>query len=121
MPLISPTVKNSIGQLRSAVIPYSISIIYEYTDGSGKNTYFDLPKIWKDEGLEDDMESYLKDLMILMNDLIKSYAMSDDYGEFSKRKELWTSIINGKEIREFMTSPNSLKILKKYTIENVVN
>lgn len=108
--------KNSIGQLRSAVIPYSISVIYHYTDGTKRNSCFDLLKIWKNEGLEDDISEYLKDLMILMNDLIKKYSLSDDYGEYSKRKELWSSIIHSMEIKNFLGTSNSQKILNKYTI-----
>jgi len=106
---------NSIGQLRSAVIPYSLSIIYKYTDGSVNSRYFDLLNIWKNEGLTDDLVEYLRTLMILMNDLIKKYSLSDDYGEYSKRKELWTNILNSIEIKNFMEKSNSKLILEKYT------
>ena len=112
--------KNAIGQIRSAVIPYSISVIYKYTDGAENSLKFDLNKIWKSEGLENDIAFYLKELMELMNELIKTYAVSDDYGEYSKKFELWNSIINSDEIKDFMKSSNSLKILKKYTISEKV-
>lgn len=103
----------AIGQIRSAVIPYSLSIIYINTDLKGKN--FDMSKIWKNEGLEDDLSKYLYDLMVLMNNLIKKYSLSDDLGEYSKKIELWNSIRNCKEIKEFMSKNDSIIIFKKYT------
>lgn len=105
--------KNAIGQIRSAVIPYSLSILYQYTDKTGDN--FDMSRIWRQEGLEEDLAQFLYDLMLLMNDLIKQYSLSDDYGEYSKKVELWESIKNCKEIVAFMNTPNSIKILDKYT------
>ena len=50
---------NSMGQLRSAVVPYTLSIIYMITDGDKKAPSFDLLKIWINEGLENDLETYL--------------------------------------------------------------
>ena len=107
--------KNSMGQLRSAVIPYALSIIYINTDGSNKNIRFNLARIWKHEGLEDDLAEYFGRLMLLMNDLIKKYSTSDDYGSASKKIELWDSIKGCNEIETFLLSENSKKILEKYT------
>lgn len=107
------TGKNAIGQIRSAVIPYSLSVLYEFTDKKGNN--FDMSRIWREEGLETDLSQFLYDLMLLLNDLIKQYSLSDDYGEYSKKAELWESIRECKEIAAFMDSPNSIKILTKYT------
>jgi len=104
--------KNAIGQIRSAVIPYSLSVLHQYTDKVGKP--FDMSKIWRQEGLEDDLGQFLYDLMYLMNDLIKQYSLSDDYGEYSKKPELWKSIKNCKEVEAYMSNPNSVKILEKY-------
>ena len=109
--------KNAIGQLRSAVVPYAISILYAHTEGNKKNDKtFDLSKLWNKEGVEDYLEVYLKSLMILINDLIKKYAKSDDLGENSKKKELWDDISTSKEITEFIQSSNSIQILDKYSI-----
>ena len=109
--------KNAMGQLRSAVIPYALSILYLYTDGSNKGKRFDLSKIWKNEGLEDNLSEYLKTLMLLLNKLIKKYSLSDDYGEYSKKPELWNRIKSSPEIKKFMSTSNSRDILKKYAIK----
>jgi hypothetical protein len=114
---IHGTRNNAVGQLRSAVVPYAISILYAHTEGNKKNhKTFDLSKLWSKEGVEDDFEVYLKSLMILINDLIKKYAKSDDLGEYSKKKELWDDISTSKEILEFMQTSNSALIFEKYSI-----
>jgi hypothetical protein len=112
--------KHSIGQIRSAVVPYAISVLYIYTDGAKMGKQFDLAKIWKKEKLEDDLISFFTELMKLMNDLIKKYSESDDYGEYAKSKKLWDSISVSKEINEFMASQFSQNILRKYLIEEKV-
>lgn len=114
MEKIYGTGKNAIGQIRSAVIPYSLSILYEYTDKIQKE--FNMSKVWKEEGLEDVFIDFLLELMILINDLIKKYAESDDYGEYSKKSELWASIRNSLEIREFMLRKHNTDILNRYII-----
>ncbi len=108
--------KNSMGQLRSAVVPYTISTLFSYTDGDKKAPSFDLIKIWMNEGLEGDLETFLTSLLKQMNELIKDYSDSDDYGEFSKKQELWERIINSKEIKELMSSNTVNSLLTKYGI-----
>lgn len=109
--------KNSMGQLRSAVIPYSLSVLYQHTDHTQKK-YFDMGRIWKNEGLEEDLHFFIEQLMIMMNELIKKYSLSEDYGEYSKKEQLWKSISCSNEISDFMSSDNALKILSKYTKAN---
>ncbi|MGZ5282011.1 MAG: AIPR family protein, partial [Bacteroidia bacterium] len=108
--------KYAMGQIRSAVIPYSISTIYTFTDGANQGTQFDLLKIWKKEKLEDDLITFFTDLMKLMNELIKKYSESEDYGEYAKNKKLWDDIRASKEIDKFMSSTIALEILRKYSI-----
>ncbi len=108
--------KNSMGQIRSAVVPYTISIMYIYTDGAKEGKQFDLSKIWKKEKLEEDLITFFRELMGLMNELIKTYSESDDYGEYSKNKKLWENISVSKEIEKFMTSKISQQILSKYSV-----
>lgn len=114
---IHGTRNNAIGQLRSAVVPYAISVLYTHTEINKKNDKtFDLLKLWNKEGVDEDLAVYLKLLMILINDLIKKYAKSDDLGEYSKKKELWDDISMSKEMSEFLQSNNSSKIFEKYSI-----
>lgn len=107
---------NSMGQIRSATVPYAISVIYSFTDGKRNGIFFDLSKIWMKEGIDEELSIYLVDLLKLVNDLIKKYSLSEDYGEYSKRKELWDMIIKSPEIKEFMETKNSKKIFEKYCI-----
>ncbi|WP_084625895.1 AIPR family protein [Flavobacterium soli] len=108
--------KNSMGQIRSAVIPYSISILYKYFDGGKGDKVFDLYKIWNSEGLGTDLTQYMTNLMRLTNELIKKYSQSDDLGEYSKKKELWDDISLSKEILGFLGTDDSKLIFEKYSI-----
>ena len=108
--------KNSLGQLRAAVIPYVLAVLYMYTDASPSGKYFNLDKIWKEEGFEQDLYEYLKVHMLLMNDLIKKYSASEDYNEYSKKTELWASIRDCQEIKNMMTNEITSSIFKKYTL-----
>ncbi|MFI5452590.1 AIPR family protein [Pedobacter sp. UC225_61] len=108
--------KNSMGQLRSAVVPYSIAVLFASTTGSKSKDSFDLRKIWQDERIDDNLIQMLTELMSLMNILIKQYSESEDYGEYSKRKELWERILSSKEIDNFTNTANYLKAISKYTI-----
>ena len=108
------TGKNAIGQIRSAVIPYTLSVLYEHTDKIGKP--FNMSKVWKEEKLEESLGDFLLDLMVLMNDLIKQYSQSDDFGEYSKKPELWESIRACPEVLAFMGCEGSLKILERYGV-----
>jgi len=110
--------KNAIGQIRSAAIPYAISCLYELSAGQDNGKRFDLARIWRNEGIEDDLQVYLRSLLQLMNDLIKKYSLSDDLGEYSKKPELWNAIRNSQELNGFIESTDSTKILDSYLIES---
>lgn len=105
-----------MGQLRSAVVPYSISVLYKYADGNKFGSPFDLLKVWLNEGLQDDLDAFFTNLLQKMNDLIKRYSKSDDFGEYSKKQELWEDILKSGEIKEFMNSNSVQKLLDKYCI-----
>jgi hypothetical protein len=107
---------SAMGQLRSAVVPYSLSIVYEHTTGNKKGKPFDLLKIWKAEKLDDDLQKVFKRLMELMNNLIKQYAKSDDLGEYAKRQELWEDIVASKEIAVFIGEQSVETVLRRYSI-----
>lgn len=104
--------KSAIGQLRSAVIPYAMSLIYMQAIRLGRE--FNFLKVWRDEGLSQEMEAFAKSLMVLVNNLIKKYSLSDDFGEYSKKEELWESIESSKEIESFFNSADAEKLLASY-------
>ena len=108
-----------MGQLRSAVVPYTLSVLFMITDADKKEPSFDLLKIWLNEELESDLEAYLTQLLKLVNELIKKYSESDDYGEYSKKEELWKRISLSKEIKEFTSTGDTAKIIDKYGISKV--
>lgn len=108
--------KNAMGQLRSAVVPYTISILYVNTSGSKNGIIFDLLKIWQQEGLDQELKNLLTKLMELVNELIKKYSSSEDYGEYSKRKDLWDLIYQSKEIKNFINSTIFINSIKRYSV-----
>jgi hypothetical protein len=108
--------KNAIGQIRSAAVPYAISCLYEMSDGAKNGKHFDLARIWKNEGIDETLQVFLKNLLQLINDLIKTYSLSDDLGEYSKKSELWEAIKKSKELKAFMDSSDSKKIMNAYCV-----
>jgi hypothetical protein len=108
--------KKSIGQIRAAVIPYSLSVIFKYTDGTKSADNFDLIKVWKSEGLTDDLRLMFEELLVLMNDLVKAYSKSDDINEYSKKEELWKTISECSEVKKFLRQEHIIKILNTYSI-----
>jgi hypothetical protein len=107
--------KNSIGQLRSAAVPYAIAAIYSFTDGNRNSPNFGLEKLWKMEILDEQFKAMLYELLILMNDLIKKYSLSDDCGEYSKKEELWIAIKSSSELIAFCDSNLFQQELNKYS------
>jgi AIPR protein/Abortive infection phage resistance protein N-terminal domain len=108
--------RGAMGQIRSAAIPYALSCLHMLFDGSGNDHKFNFGLIWSKEDLGDDLREYLRELLQLTNVLIRKYATSDDLGEHSKKPELWNTIKKSKELKEFMSSPNSDKILSHYAL-----
>jgi len=114
---IHGTRNNAIGQLRAAVVPYSISVLYNMFGGSEKrDAKFDLIKLWKSQGIDEKLKIFLKSLMKEMYSLIEKYKSSTDISENTKKKELWESIKRSKELKEFIKSPNALFILENYKL-----
>ena len=113
--IIHGTRNNAIGQLRSAAVPYSISVLFNMFGGTEKrNAKFNLNSIWKSQDLPDDLSYFMKDLMILLYQLIKKYATSDDLGENTKKEELWAKIKKSSEIKSYTSSVDAKKIKEKY-------
>ena len=113
--------KYAIGQLRSAVIPYSMSAIYLNMNADKKKPDFNLELLWNNQNIDDFMKSYFTELMNLINELIKKYAQSDDYGTYSKKEQLWKDISKSIELKKFFESENSLKFIEKYGIPKSKN
>jgi hypothetical protein len=108
---------SAIGQLRSAVVPYTISVIYNMFGGSEKkDAKFDLGRLWKNQEIEDDLKVFLKSIMIQMYLLIDIYKFSTDVSENTKKKELWESIKKSKELKTLLSSENALTIIDNYKI-----
>ena len=105
--------KSAMGQIRSSVIPYSISAIYMNSDGANSSE-FNFFKIWQEQKVSDEFEFFLRKLMLLMNDLIKYYSKSEDFGEYSKKEELWIDISNSLELKQFFITGINNQILGQY-------
>jgi hypothetical protein len=113
---IHGTRNKAIGQLRSAVVPYSISVLYAMFGGTEKREpKFDLESLWKRQEINDNLKTFLKVLMVEMYLLIKKYKLSDDISENTKKRELWELIKKSKELKEFTSSTNAITILESYT------
>ena len=93
--------------------------MYKVTDGNKAAPSWNFMKIWDDEKLESDLESYIKDLLKLMDALIKKYSRDYDCFEYSKKEELWMKINTSKDLNEFINSELTKKIVDKYGISKV--
>lgn len=114
---IHGTRNNAIGQLRAAVVPYSISVLYTMFGGSEKrDSRFNLVKLWKNQEVDQKLKIFLKSLMEEMYKLIEKYKSSTDISENTKKKELWESIKGSKELKEFVKTPNALFIFENYKL-----
>lgn len=78
---------NAIGDLRYITVPYTIAILGYHTDYK-----LDLYAIWKSQSLQAEMESYLKVLMIEVEEKIKASAPGALYGEWAKKEECWEGL-----------------------------
>lgn len=108
--------KNAIGQLRSAVIPYSISAVYLFMNADKKRPDFDLELLWKNQELDDFMRSFFLNLMILMNQLVKDYAQTDDYGTYARKEQLWKDISKSNELKTFFETNDAQRFIAKYGV-----
>ena len=107
--------KNGMGNLRAAAIPYSLSVLYCATDAHVEMGNFDLAEIWRTQDLDDALVQFFKDLMLLVNGLIKKYSASDDYNEYCKKPELWDAIKSSSEISAFTSNAQNAALIKKFS------
>lgn len=107
--------KYSLGQIRSAVVPYTISLIFRYlNDNNSSTSNFKIVDIWRNNGLGDELEQILKNLMVLVNKLLLEKKLTDDVNESSKKQEQWNIIRDCQKIREFFKDADSKKIFNKF-------
>lgn len=114
--------KNSIGQIRSAVVPYSISLLYRYLNFDNTITSnFKIVELWKMNGLGGELTQIMKNLMILVNTILLEKKLTDDVNESTKKQEQWNIIKDCPEIKEFFKNPDSKKIFNrlKFTQEQL--
>jgi hypothetical protein len=76
---------------------------------------FDLAEIWRTQDLDDALVQFFKDLMLLVNGLIKKYSASDDYNEYCKKPELWDAIKSSSEISAFTSNAQNAALIKKFS------
>jgi hypothetical protein len=78
---------NAIGDMRYITVPYTIAYLNQATDGK-----LDLLKIWKQQGVSDELKTVLPGLMRQIEDFIKTKAPGSLYGEWAKKEECWQTI-----------------------------
>jgi hypothetical protein len=106
---------NSMGQLRSAAVPYCMAILYSYFDGGSDNIEFDFLQIWKAEKLPKDLYDFLSHLLVLTNALLKKYSKSDDVPQYSKNIELWDDIKRSTEVISIFSQSSAQALIIKYS------
>lgn len=78
---------NAIGDLRYITVPYTLTLFGHLTDYK-----LDLYKIWLNQGVSDNLQIILKDLMRLVEQFIKDTAPGALYGEWAKKPECWIAM-----------------------------
>ncbi|MBB5438546.1 hypothetical protein HDC92_002222 [Pedobacter sp. AK017] len=106
---------NAIGQIRSSVVPYALSLLYKLTVVKKLN-HFDLGAIWVAQGLPNDLKEFSKGLLQSVHDWLKSYSKSDDVGEYAKKEDLWNDLLKSPEVAAFEKDPATKLIIAKYKL-----
>lgn len=108
---------NAIGQIRSSVVPYTISILYILSKVK-KSNLFDLGRIWLEQELPADLKEFCHDLLKEVHEWCKKYSKSDDVGEYAKKEELWKDILNSKELDTLKKDSKTKDLIDKYIISD---
>lgn len=101
---------NAIGDLRYITVPYSIAWL-----GFRLNYQLDLYRIWKAQGLSTILEEKLYEIMVKIENFIKSKAPGSLFGEWAKKEECWTAIkekdldISLESLKEDLASKTTIK------------
>jgi hypothetical protein len=78
---------NSIGDMRYITVPYSLALLNLRVD-----LKIDLYKIWKNQSVSENFKNILYELMVQLENYIKSNAPGALYGEWAKKEECWNAI-----------------------------
>ncbi|WP_367344163.1 AIPR family protein [Methanomethylovorans sp.] len=78
---------NALGDMRYITVPYSIGWL-----GFKLEYKLDLYKIWKNQGISDELRETLKEIMINVERFIKETAPGSLYGEWAKKEECWNQV-----------------------------
>ena len=78
---------NNIGEMRNAVVPYTISLFGYLTDYK-----LNLEKIWKNQKISEELAAVLYSLMKQLNEFILHNSPSSHYIEWAKKEECWETI-----------------------------
>ncbi len=78
---------HSIGDMRYITVPYAIAWL-----GYKIDYRLDLYKIWKNQGLSEELKSFFYTLMVEVENFIRVHAPGSLYGEWAKKEECWMSL-----------------------------
>jgi len=78
------TGKSALGDLRYVTVPYSIAWLNYKTTGR-----IDLPKIWRNQAISEELREVLKELLLETEAYIKSTAYGSLYAESAKKQDTW--------------------------------
>jgi len=76
-----------IGNLRSVVVPYTISLLCVLTQGK-----INLYKIWKNQSLSDELSDLIYELMREVDTFIVHNSQISNYTEWAKKEECWKAV-----------------------------
>lgn len=105
---------NAIGDMRYITVPYSIAWL-----GFKLDYKLDLYKIWKEQTLSESFKSILHEIMVKVEEFIKSQAPGSLYGEWAKKEECWNLIkledfrIDLKPLRDYLEYNSTRKKLSQ--------
>jgi hypothetical protein len=80
---------NNIGELRQAVVPYTLSLINILTENR-----LDLYRIWKNQGLSQQLSDCIYFLMKQVNKFILDNSPVSHYIEWAKKEDCWEQVKN---------------------------
>lgn len=78
---------NSIGDMRYITVPYTLALL-SYKKGKEIN----LSEVWKKQGISDDLQTTIYNLMVQVEQFIKRNAPGALYGEWAKKEDCWLKL-----------------------------